>query len=30
MSLNKQGEYDLQYIAMMKKNKEDELVAIVN
>jgi hypothetical protein len=24
------GEYDLQYIAMIKKNKEDEMVAIVN
>lgn len=23
-------EYDLQYMAMIKKNKEDELVAIVN
>jgi hypothetical protein len=26
----KAGEYELQYIAMLKKNKEDELVAIVN
>lgn len=24
------GEYDLQYIAMIKKNKEDEMAAIVN